>query len=622
MSARGPTSRRPSWRARSLGLWHHIVGRPLRADELSHEEISAPEGLAALSLDALTSVAYGPQALMLVLVTAGVGALRFALPVTIAIVVLLALLVLSYRQVIDAYPMGGGAYAVSRENLGDGWSRLAGAALIVDYVLTVAVSVAAGVAALTSAFPALAGWTVPLGLFMVAVITWLNLRGVGESARAFLLPTFVFIVGILAVIAVGLVHPMGGAGAGAAGRAVPAGAVPAVGAFLLLKAFAAGTSALTGVEAIANGVPLFREPRAERAKQTELWLGILLGTMLLGLATLAIRFHVDPGRSETVLSQVMGAAIGRSWPYYVVAMSVTAVLGLAANTSYGGLPILLSLLARDHLAPHLFNLRGDRYVFQWGIWVLTALASLLLVVFRGNTDALVSLFAIGVFIGFTLSQAGMVVHWSKVRTHRWIARAAVNGVGAVATGIATLVFVVAKFGEGAWVVVVAIPLLLITFRAIRAYYTRLGRALAVGHIPPTPQPHEGVVVVLVNGVNRATAIALSEALSQNRRVIAVSVVFSAAEERALDEAWANWNPGVRLITLRSEYRSIVRPILRFLDSVDVRGQESVLVLIPEVVPRTVWQALLHNQMGAILQRACRNQAGYTVARLPIRLPEA
>ncbi len=351
-------------------LWRRIIGRPLASDQAAKEQITSLEGLPALSLDALTSVAYGPEAIVIVLATAGATALHLIFPITVAIVGLLAILVFSYRQVIDAYPGGGGAYAVSKENLGAGASQLAAAALIVDYVLTVAVSIAAGVGALTSAFTPLHRHTVSLCLSILAVVTVMNLRGLGESARAFLAPTVAFIVGIGAVIVVGLIHPIARHTAQPGHSLVVTRGLQAVGVLLVLKAFAAGCSALTGVEAIANGVPLFREPRVKRAKQTELLLGVLLVAMLLGLATLAVRFHIGPRSGQTVLSQISGTALGRNWAYYSVSLVTTAVLALAANTSFGGLPVLASLLARDNYLPHALAIRGDRLVYTYGIWVL------------------------------------------------------------------------------------------------------------------------------------------------------------------------------------------------------------------------------------------------------------
>src|SRR5271165_6661066 len=382
------------------------MGRPLRSSEASGQKITPIEGISALSLDALTSVAYGPQAILVVLAAAGAGALHLSFPITIAIVVLLAILVISYREVIDAYPQGGGAYAVSRDNFGPRTSQLAAAALIVDYTLTVAVSIAAGVASLTSAFHQLTPGTVPLCLGILALITALNLRGLGEAARAFLLPSAVFIVGLLAIITVGLIHPLGLHQPQPGHAEVAVANLEPIGVLLILKAFSAGCSALTGVEAIANGVPLFKEPRVARAKRTEMLLGVILGTMLLGLAVLIRRFHIVPRSSQTVLSQIMAAAVGRNWAYYIVSIAVTVVLGLAANTSFGGLPILGSLLARDNYLPHIFSLRDDRLVFGNGILALAVLSAGLMIAVGGDTNALIPLFAIGVFTGFTLSQAG------------------------------------------------------------------------------------------------------------------------------------------------------------------------------------------------------------------------
>jgi amino acid transporter len=600
-----------------------MIGRPLKSSEAQHGEITPLEGLPALSLDALTSVAYGPEAIVLVLGTAGVAALHLVLPITIAIVLLLALLVTSYRQVIDGYPHGGGAYAVSRANLGLGASQVAAASLIVDYTLTVAVSIAAGVAALTSAFPALAGATVPLCLAELALLTVLNLRGLGETARAFLLPTFLFIVGLLLVIAIGLVHPLDphlaltGTSEAAKVNLAP------VGVLLILKAFSAGCSALTGVEAIANGVPLFRQPRQKRAKQTELLLGVLLGVMLLGLAILVRKFDVGPRSGQTVLSQVMSYSVGRGALYYVVSLSITVVLGLAANTSFGGLPVLASLLSRDHYLPHAFALRGDRLVFSKGIWALAGGAGILLLVVRGNTNSLIPLFAIGVFIGFTLAQTGMVVHWRKERPPNWMAKATLNGVGAVVTAAATVIFLISKFTEGAWVVVVVVPLLILMFHRIRAYYARLGEVLGIGSIPPAPRTGRVLVVVPVNGVTRLTSFVMSEALSLADDVIALAVTFSDEVEREaeLERSWAAWDPGVRLVTLRSQYHSVARPILRFINAFEHRehGYDHIVVLIPVIQPDRWYQRAFHNQLDLVLSSALRDRPELAVARLPVTM---
>ncbi|MHB8295950.1 MAG: APC family permease [Acidimicrobiales bacterium] len=601
-----------------------MIGRPLASDQASHEEISSVQGLAALSLDALTSVAYGPEAIVLVLASAGFAALPLIEPVTWAIVGLLAILVLSYSQVISAYPLGGGAYAVSRENHGKRASEVAAAALIVDYVLTVAVSIAAGVAALTSAFPPLLGYTVPLCIAMLAVITVLNLRGVGESARVFMLPTLLFIFGILGIIAVGLVHPLDLPAHVAAPPRLNLAAVAAV--LLVLKAFSAGCSALTGVEAIANGVPLFKEPRIAHARTTELMLGVLLGVMLLGLAHLTVHFGIRPVADQTVLSQIMVASVGRSWFYYLTGISTTIVLGLAANTSFAGLPVLASLLARDNYVPHLFAIRGDRLVYQYGVGFLALLAGALLVAVGGNTNALIPLFAIGVFTGFTLSQSGLVLHWRKLRPARWRARAVLNGFGALATALATVIFFVSKFTSGAWVVAVAVPGFVVVFRRINAYYSLVAAKLAIGQVPEQPRSRPTLVIVPVNAISRLTALALSDALSLGSDVLAVSVVFDddgqgPAREKSLEEQWAAWSPGVRLVVLRSRYHSVSRPLLRYIESLEVRSQERVMVLIPELQPRRWRHRVLQNQMGAVLGSALRKRSDVVVARVWSHLDE-
>ena len=611
-------------RVASRNLWTLLVGRPLRSSEATKEQITPVQGLPALSLDALTSVAYGPEAIIVVLAVAGSSALHLILPITIAIVVLLAILVVSYRQVIDAYPGGGGAYAVSRANLGVHASLVAGASLIVDYTLTVAVSIAAGVASLTSAFPSLTSYTVPICLGILAIITVLNLRGLGDSARAFLLPTFVFIIGLLAIIAVGLIHPLGLHEPEPGRSLLSTHGLQVVSILLILKAFSAGCSALTGVEAIANGVPLFRPPRAQRAKRTELLLGLILGAMLLGLATLAHRWHVGPRSHVTVLSQIMGLAVGRHWAYYVVSLTITVVLALAANTSYGGLPVLASLLARDNFLPHIFGLRGDRQVFNSGIWVLASLSAILLIAVGGNTNELIPLFAIGVFTGFTLSQSGLVVHWWRARPKRWRYHATVNGTGAIVTGLATVIFLLTKFTEGAWIVVVAVPVFIVMFLRIHAYYDRVAVELGIGGVPPQPEGRDTLVIVPIVNVSNLTSDALSEALSMGQRVIAVTVVVegdtSKEREEELANKWNAWNPGIPLQVLRTEYSSVVEPICEFIDEQRRSTGDQIVVLIPVLMPAKIRYRILHNQLDVVLSRELRRRPDVVVARVQIALP--
>jgi amino acid transporter len=601
-------------------LWTVLIGRPLRSSEASKEQINPYEGLSALSLDALTSVAYGPEAIIVVLAIAGGGALHLVLPITIAIILLLAILVISYRQVIDAYPGGGGAYAVSRANLGTNASLVAGASLIVDYTLTVAVSIAAGVASLTSAFPSLSPYTVAICLGILAVITLLNLRGLGDSARAFLLPTFMFIIGLLAIIAVGLIHPLGLHEAQPGRSLLSTHGLQVVSVLLILKAFSAGCSALTGVEAIANGVPLFKEPRVSRAKRTELMLGVILGAMLLGLAVLAHRWHIGPRSRETVLSQIMGLAVGRHWAYYVVSLTITVVLALAANTSFGGLPILASLLARDNFLPHIFGLRGDRQVFNKGIWVLAALSAILLIAVGGDTNEMIPLFAIGVFTGFTLSQSGLVVHWWRERPPRWRYRAIVNGTGAIVTGAATVIFLISKFTEGAWIVVVAVPLFIVLFKRINAYYGRVAVSLGINEVPRTPEGRDTLVIVPIVNVSELTSYAISEALSLGQEVVAITVVADDGDVneqhgKELVHTWDQWNPGVELKVLHTDYTSVVDPICKFIDRERRKTDRQVVVLIPVLVPAKLRYRILHNQLDVTLSRALRTRTDIVVARV-------
>ncbi len=588
------------------------------------ERLTALGGLAALSLDALSSVAYGPEAILVVLVTAGASALRYSMPVTIAIVVLLAALVISYRQVIEAFPNGGGAYAVSQRHLGRVPSLVAAASLIVDYVLNAAVGVSAGVEALTAAFPALYGARVWLCLAVLALITAVNLWGVAESARIFMVPTIAFIAAIFLVIGVGLLraHP-----AVPLARTMPQ-ATDTVGVLLVLKSFASGCSALTGVEAIANSVPQFRLPRARRAQHTEVALGVLLGLMLLGLGELIRRWGALPQPGTTVLAQLTAGAVGKGVVFYAIALITLVLLALAANTSFGGLPVLAGLLARDNFLPHVFGLRADRRVFRYGVGFLAIAAALLLIVAQGNTQALVPVFAVGVFVGFTLSQVGMVRHWYAERGAGFRRKALINGVGAVLTFAATVIELVSKFLAGAWLVALVIPLLVVLFLAFCRAYDRIGAQLGIGKVPPPPVRQASLVVVPVAGLSRLTAEGISAALSLGDEVIAVTVVYTDEADDPDDvpdvsfrAQWEAWRPEVPLVTLRSANRSLGKPLVAYLRSVEAEDRyHRLVVLIPEVEPARAWQWLLHNQRGIILERAIRRGTSDVVlCRLRYRL---
>jgi amino acid transporter len=594
------------------------------ADEDAAEEshrLTALEGLAALSLDALSSVAYGPEAIVIVLVAAGAAGLNYTLPVTGAIVVLLAVLVISYRQVIEAFPGGGGAYAVARTHLGTMPSLVAAGSLVVDYVLNAAVGVSAGVEALVAAFPALYGGRVLICLLILAGITAANLWGAADSARLFIAPTVIFIVAIYAVIIGGLVRSQP---AVALSHNVPS-ATEAVGVLLLLRAFASGCSALTGVEAIANAVPSFRRPRARRAQHTEMWLGILLGSMLIGLAILIRKYQVVPTHTQTVLAELTAASLGHNFVFYAIQMITTVLLALAANTSFGGLPVLASLLATDNFLPHLFFLKADRQVHRYGIGVLAAAAAVLLVVSRGDTQALVPLFAIGVFVGFTLSQIGMVRHWHQQHGPGWGRRAVINGVGAVFTTVALAIELFSKFLEGAWLVVIVVPLLVLMFSRINVTYRRIGGALRLGRTPPLPHRQRSLVIVPVRGMSRLIEEGISAALSLGDEVRAITVCYSdqADEQADVDfrAQWEQWHPDVPLITLPSRHRALGPPIVDYLLELERADQSRrLVVLIPEVQPTRPWLRLLFNQRGTVLDRAIRRgTADVVICRLRFRL---
>ncbi|MEU8945730.1 APC family permease [Streptomyces sp. NPDC048489] len=588
--------------------------------------LTALTGLSALSLDAMASVAYGPEAVVLVLAAAGAHGLGFTVPVTLAIAALLAVLVASYRQVIAAFPDGGGSYAVARAHLGARTSLVAAASLVLDYVLNVAVAVTAGVAALTSAFPGLYGQRLWWCLLVLVLITGVNLRGIAESARAFIVPTAVFVVSILVLIGVGLFRSAPVSTAAAQGHAsVLADNATTVGALLLLRAFASGCAALTGVEAIANAVPSFRVPRARRAQRAEVALGAVLGVMLVGLSVLISRFHLQPVEGVTVLAQLADASLGHNWAFYVVQFATMILLALSANTSFGGLPVLLKLLARDNYLPHVFALKADRQVHRHGVLALAAVSAALLVFSGGDTNTLVPLFAIGVFVGFTIAQVGMVIHWYGERSGGWRGKAVLNGCGGLLTGVAAVVVTATKFAEGAWLIVIALPLLVVAFEAVHRAYGRIGERLGLGRIPEAPHRERSVVIVPVSSLSRLTSEALTAAASLGDEVRAVTVCYPDPEDRshlhALERDWARWSPGVPLVRLASERRTLGRPIAAYVREVTAAEPATrVTVLIAETEPERWWQRLLQNQRGAVVAHAVRRETGAVICRLRFRLP--
>ena len=605
---------RPEARRTYRRIYRGHVPRAGKHAEGGHD-LGVFGGLAALSLDALSSVAYGPEAMMVVLVTAGLGALKYTLPLTIVIVAMLALLVISYTQVIDAYPEGGGSYSVSKANLGRTLSLLAAASVVVDYVLTVAVSLAAGAASLGSVFPGLASHLLPVCLVGLVILTAVNMFGIAESAKALMVPTVVFIISILATIVVGALrsHPVA-----RIGTPMPVQATATVGILLLLKAFASGCSAVTGVEAISNGVPAFREPRIKTAQRTEMSLGVLLGVMLIGLVLVIRAHHVVPRGGVTVLAQVTAGAFGTGWPFYVSNIAVALVLGLAANTSFGGLPVLLSLLAKDHRMPHAFYLRSEKPVYRIGIVALSLAAGLLLIAVDAKTNDLIPLFTIGVFVGFTLSQIGLVRHWSKARPPRWRLRATLNGTGAVMTTVAVFVFVFTKFLAGAWVVVIAIPALMMLFNVTEHYYQAVAKELKLGKTPPRPRRRESIVIVPTSTVNLLTQKAVSAALSLGEQVVAVAVAGDEEECAQIKRDWDDWACGIPIEVLLDPQRSLVRSVLKYVKSVEDEDA-TIVVLIPEILPRKRRHEILHNQRARLLSAVLKSRTKVVIATLPFHL---
>ncbi|MEU8545618.1 APC family permease [Streptomyces roseoverticillatus] len=620
-----------------MSLLAHAHQRPEGADEEppdtgaarpsaeDRHRLTAPQGLAALSLDAMASVAYGPEAIVLVLAAAGAYGLGFTLPVTFAIAALLAVLVASYRQVIAAFPDGGGSYAVAKRHLGRRTSLVTAASLVLDYVLNVAVSVTAGVAALTSAFPSLYADRLWICLGVLALVTGVNLRGIVESAKWFMVPTAVFVGSVLTMIVAGLLRDAPASTEAAAGHAsVLAGNATSVGALLLLKAFAAGCSALTGVEAVANAVPAFRAPAQRRAQRTEVALGALLGVMLTGLAVLIGRFHLQPVEGVTVLAQLADASLGHNWAFYVVQFATVVLLALAANTSFGGLPVLMALLARDNYLPHVFGLKADRQVHRHGVLALAAVSALLLVFSGGDVNTLVPLFAIGVFVGFTICQVGMVRHWRQERSAGWRGKALLNGFGALLTGVSAVVVTATKFEEGAWLIALALPLMVLVFEAVHRSYGRIGERLGLGRVPEAPRRCHSVVVVPVSSLSRLTSKALTAAVSLGDEVIAVTAVQPDAEgaraAETLRRDWELWNPGVGLVELPAPTRALGRPIVAYVHELTDRHPDNrVTVLIPEVEPAHVWQRLLQNQRGAVVAHAVRRDTDAVICRLRFRI---
>ena len=597
-----------------------LVGAPMPLAQARHERLGKAAALAVFASDPLSSVAYATEEILLVLILAGSAALSYSLPVALGIAALLAVVVVSYRQTVAAYPQGGGAYLVAKDNLGIYPALTAAAALLVDYVLTVSVSVVAGIAALTSALPQLYSYRVVFSVLAVAGIALGNLRGVRESARMFAAPTYFFVVSILAMVGYGLVGAMFGLLPEAPYEPHPPG-LEGLGLFLLLRSYAAGCTALTGVEAVSNGVQALKPPEGRNAQNVMTWLGVISITMFLGITYLAFDFGIVPGGDETVVSKIARRVFGTGVPYYCVQAATLLILVLAANTSYADFPRLSSILSRDRFVPRQFANQGDRLVFSNGILILSGFAVLLIVVFQGDTHALLPLYAIGVFISFTLSQSGMVRRWLSLREKGWRWRVWVNGVGAVVTFLVLLTLSFTKFVEGAWIVVVVIPLLVAVFVVMHRHYEEVALELSLEGLEGPPQ-FRHTVLVLIGDVHRGVvrAVQYAKTLAPEATVRAVYVETDPANTRRIEEKWARWGLGVPLVVLTSPYRSLLRPFLDYLDQIQGRGDDQmVTIVLPEFLPRKWWQHFLHNQTALLIKGALLFRRNTVVADVPYLL---
>jgi amino acid transporter len=609
----------------SLKRW--IIGSPMETKQLKHEKLPKWKALAVFSSDALSSVAYATEEILLVLMLLGTSVFFYSLPIAVAILVLLLLVTLSYRQIIYEFPSGGGAYVVAREHLGTATSLVAGAALMIDYILTVAVSISSGVAALTSAFPDLLPWKVQIGVALVLLLMILNLRGITESATVFAYPTYLFIISVLVLIAAGgwqLWHE-GWHGFNYNEHASAAHFFTSgYSVFILLRAFASGCSAMTGVEAISNGVPAFRPNSSKNAAITMGWMSVLLGTMFLGITILAAGFGVTPLEHKTVISQIGHHVFGNSIFFYLFQMITMLILVLAANTSFAGFPQLASIIANDRFLPRSLAARGDRLVFSNGIILLSILAIVLIVAFHGETHSLIPLYAVGVFLSFTIGQSGMLKKIWKDKETRSATTMLTIAAGTIVTGLVTIITVVAKFTQGAWLVIVAIPLLVWMFYRIHDHYEKLGEQLKLDEQEWTRREKmlKPKVIIPISGVSKLVAQSVQYARSISNDITAISVIFHEEEEQKLRAKWEKFYPDIPLQVIYSPYRTILWPILDYINEVEKQANGSpVTILMLQFIVKKWWHTLLHNQTAIILRFFLIMKKDIVIATLPYHLRE-
>ncbi len=621
-----------------LQAW--LIGRPLPSADAPHQAVGKLVGLAIFASDALSSTAYATQEILWVLAAAGSGALQLSLPIALGIVGLLAIVTISYEQTIHAYSGGGGAYIVSRDNLGELPAQIAGAALLTDYILTVAVSVSAGTAQILSAIPDLAPYRVTLAVGLVILIMTLNLRGVRESGSVFAIPTYFFLFMMFLTIIVGLYRFLTGSLENVVNPPeLEIAATQAVTAFLVLRAFSNGTTALTGVEAISNGIPAFKSPSSRNAGNTLVWMALILGVLFFSLTFLAVKIGAVPSEHETVVSQIARTTLGgRGALYLAVISSTTLILVMAANTAFADFPRLGALQAADGYLPRQLTYRGSRLVYTWGIAALGLIASLLIVLFQAQVSLLIPLYAVGVFLSFTLSQTGMARRWWKsgrldpgtvkqeagsVLEHNatWVWKMLVNGFGALCTAVVALIFAITKFRDGAWLVIILIPSLVLLFSAIHRHYRNLASHLSLADFRQPELYKRRRVILPISGVHRGTLAALRLALSWSEDVTAIHIIGDQENSEAIERKWQKWGRGVPLVMIESPYRELMHPLVTYIDEILARRKpgEVITVVVPEFVPTHWWHNLLHMQTAAWLRTILKHRKGVVVVDVPYQV---
>lgn len=597
-----------------------LLGEPLTNQMASHERIPKWKALAVLSSDALSSVAYATEEILIPLAAFSAVAVNWSLPIAIGIGTLLVIVTLSYRQTIDAYPNGGGAYIVARENLGETAGLIAGAALLIDYVLTVSVSIASGVANLSSAFPALAAHRELIGATIIMILALFNLRGVRESASIFAIPTYLFILSFLALIGTGIWNLLSGNAVATA--PLTQQVYPDLPLFLVLRAFASGCAALTGIEAISNGIPVFHEPAQKNAKTTLVWMSVILGVLFLSMTALSHLYGIVPHEGETAVSLLSKSVFGSGWMYYLMQGSTALILVLAANTSYADFPRLSSLLAKDRFLPRQMASVGDRLVFSNGILGLSLAAILLIIIFQGDTHLLIPLYAVGVFLSFTLSQAGMVLHHLRERKKGWVTSLCFNFLGAVTTLVVLSVITYTKFMMGAWTVILFMGILVLLFTRIHTHYLAVGKELSLQNqdAPENLDPVIHTVIVPVSGVHRGVIDALRYAMSISSDVRACYVELDSNATERVQAEWKKWAHEVPFVVLKSPYRSVISPLLDYIDDVEQTTHgDMITIVVPEFVTLKWWHHVLHNQTAFMLRTALLFKRGKVVTSVRYHL---